>query len=645
MSREVFKFSEALDDSDSSSGKSDTSSLGGESPKAASAVAPAATESTASQIGPVSGVGPDSVAKVDLVDSIDPTKTLDPTETLDPSANTESAITQTSTMESGRTLLPNQASVTGPAALKPMVTEEASADKTIATTHESTAMPLAAAGPTALNTTSTKQPTLAAQPRITVTASSPDAIPTAGAQAGAQAGLLSGGTAEASSKTPVATTSPAQTAKMRASAKQRDFDDKDESTGRPKLQQASIDFARAVFAWDTEFRIWHAQLRSKILNELERPVTVRNFKPTSSQVYRLVSKYASGGMEEIWEGDLWTCLFRNCNNISDKWAGNRNSDTVWLFSDVILSITNSEAYDNIMDMYKLTRGRKSVLYFEPIPPLTPVDWLPPVARKKRDAAETNNNSDDDVEIVSHRLIKKAKPDDMAPATLMSAKHRKTISEGSKIPPFSAAPKDKVTLQGFKTAGTSKAARERLNVPGPSNAVSNRFKLAGLSNTGTSQSKTPGPSGNATEAVKTAHPSMTVTKSANMPVAKMPKPSVIQNTGQKTGSRPNDKVDGNATAGKDAANEVVDMWMVAAAKTKVEVKEQKTPKITPQEKVEQRNTFFEILATVPEEHRDMIFRTTMLDILQDLGIDVGVNLSNQVKRFEKFWKDDAEEGQQ
>ncbi|KAF3802744.1 hypothetical protein GCG54_00013978 [Colletotrichum gloeosporioides] len=385
-------------------------------------------------------------------------------------------------------------------------------------------------------------------------------------------------------------------AKMGPSAAMvQQFNDKDEATGRPRLQQSWIDYTARVFEKDYAHEIWHPELQGKIMADLQRPVSINNFYVARHTAYRNFTRFVKGEKTPYNELDIWAIFFRNENGLPDIWASGINSDQAYLFSDVINAAVGNESYESVKAAYKKTRGLKGITYFKPsrsagqhkVNPTTP---------KKRKMEVESDQSDSEVECLEIISTKKPKLDksDVADGSYDAGGARGSIQD-SKI-----GKRTKDAAGGKNTAVKNQELKEN--------------KKAGGNNL--SQKKLHGDSDAEAE-------SDTESVTSDGTIVKKPESDTD-----------NDEDDD----GLDD-DEPVDSWILEM-KAKMEEPEEETeekPKFTVKEKVNQRDAFFKTLGTVPPEFQDKVFRTIMLDVIQDMAIDPNEKLAKQVKPFKKLIK--------
>ncbi|KAL0929706.1 uncharacterized protein CTRU02_215349 [Colletotrichum truncatum] len=378
---------------------------------------------------------------------------------------------------------------------------------------------------------------------------------------------------------------------MSPSAKEQErFDDKDEKIGRPRSQQAFIDYASRVIEKDIKNEVWHPWLRTHIMRSLETAVTVSSLRVPSHISYKNLTKFARGEKQPITEAEMWATLFRTQNLIPSIWEDTVNSGSIWAFSDVIRAVRNEESSGAIKELYEKTRKLKYITYFVPAS-----DRVPQGISSMSSCDSTGNGNkihsrSDMVEIENTN------------ATSDSNKMEVTASSSSgNFTTQNKRPHDEVVddsdSDDFEIIKCLPSKKPKLECNFDYTDGAEREIL---------------PS-SATVAGDEAAP-----MDMNIEVFKT-------NTKQSDDDTTKDII-------------LMDTWMVEAMRSKSEATKPQgagatTPKPTAREKVRQRNAFFKTLAAAPEEHKEMIFRTVVLDALQDLGVDPNVYISRQMESFE------------
>ncbi|KAI8200795.1 hypothetical protein KHU50_006544 [Colletotrichum sp. SAR 10_65] len=386
-------------------------------------------------------------------------------------------------------------------------------------------------------------------------------------------------------------------AKMGPSAAMvQQFNDKDEATGRPRLQQSWIDYTARVFEKDYAHEIWHPELQGKIMADLQRPVSINNFYVARHTTYRNFTRFVKGEKTPYNEVDIWAIFFRNENGLPDIWASGINSDQAYLFSDVINAAVGNESYDCVKSAYNKTRGLKGITYFKPsrsagqrkVNPTTP---------KKRKMEVGSDQSDSEVECLEVISTKKPKLD------------KRDDADGSD----GGGGARGGVIQGSKTTKCTKDAAGAKNTAVGSQELKENKKAGGNN---LSQKKLHDDSDAEAE-------SDTESDTSDRTIVKKLEPDTDYD-------EDDDDLDDD---------EPVDSWILEM-KAKMEEPEEETeekPKFTAKEKVNQRDVFFKTLGTVPPEFHEKVFRTIMLDVIQDMGIDPNEKLAKQVKPFKKLIK--------
>lgn len=379
-------------------------------------------------------------------------------------------------------------------------------------------------------------------------------------------------------------TFPAGPATMPSRLEAERFEDRDPDTGRPKKQEEWICFATNVMNKDTNFEIWHPELRARIMNELRTPVSVRTLQPAKHISYTHTTQFSRGHKQPYQESDLWASLFRGLNNMPKAWSSGVNSAHIWAFSDVIQALYEDEPKVTIMENYGKTRDLEHIRYFtvgtslrpSPLGPLVrsgniPTSSVSSPAKVTSSASQDSPRSD----TVKHDKRKREEiivSDDESDVEILG---ENPVLKKLKLHTSSTeSATDKTTIKIDETPGTDET--------GSGDEVSDK-KPAG--------------------AVKNFSKGKSVAEKADMVC--------------------------------EIDDEPIDSWIIEA------VNAAKKNGIT-RERVDQRNRFFVKLGGIPSEYRDMIFRTTVLGMFQDLGVDPTESLSRQIKAFNtRNIKDDGE----
>ncbi|KAF9869638.1 hypothetical protein CkaCkLH20_12825 [Colletotrichum karsti] len=405
---------------------------------------------------------------------------------------------------------------------------------------------------------------------------------------------------QVSQRTPKQTSSPLSTTsssvpKMKASAHEVErFNDKDETTGRPRLQQSWINYALRVMKWDKNGEIWHPDLRQKILDDLEHPVTVHNLTVSRNRLYKSLTAFARGKKQQYYEVDFWAILFRNENGLPEVWVDGENSDLVWAFSDVINAIVDHESTASIMSNYGKTRNSKNVFYFQP----GSANTLSKPANARTVQGQGGNP----------QTPKKRKTEDRD--AIVIASDRSDVDE-------SPQEKRRKTNRGAYIQSTVEKRTLRKRNKGGNEAV-----VSGDQSTQKPDHDT--------------ESEMENTNTGNSQIKKT-----------ESDTEPDPESEEGSMAGDDDDeddSELMDSWMVEALKAQEEKKAEVEvkPKVTVKQKIEQRNNFFKTLTSMSKEHQDMAFRTSVLDMLQGLGVDPTTSLSKQMKRYKTTFGGDEKQ---
>ncbi|KAF6826124.1 hypothetical protein CPLU01_09856 [Colletotrichum plurivorum] len=346
------------------------------------------------------------------------------------------------------------------------------------------------------------------------------------------------------------------------------FNNKDPDTGRPRKQEEWIQFATHVMGKDPNYQIWHPQLRAKIMTILHMPVTVRSLQPAQHITYHQTKMFSRGQKQPYQEVDLWASLFRGLNNMPKAWSDGVNSGDVWAFSDVIQACYEDEPRATTLENYQKTRGLQHIEYFTPAPTLGPSP-LGPSVRSGNVAASVVNSA-----AIMSATVSQASPRDDTSQTTKRKREAVILSDDeSEIEILSENPVLKKTKLG---ASDAKSVTGKLTIK--IDESSEGDDMAGDKGVSDKKAFTKG------------------------------------------------KCAANETSmAGEAAKEPADSWMMEAIKDTKKAE-------SPREKVKQRNEFFTKLEGIPRQHRDMIFRTAVLDMIQDLGVDPTQSLSRQIKAY-------------
>ncbi|KAF6815123.1 hypothetical protein CMUS01_12505 [Colletotrichum musicola] len=343
---------------------------------------------------------------------------------------------------------------------------------------------------------------------------------------------------------------------------------KDPDTGRPRKQEEWIQFATHVMGKDPNFQIWHPQLRAKIMTILHMPVTLRSLQPAQHITYQHTKMFSRGQKQPYQEVDLWASLFRGLNNMPKAWSDGVNSGDIWAFSDVIQACYEDEPRATTLENYQRTRGLQHIEYFTPSPTLGPSP-LGPSVRSGNVAASVVN-----APAIMSGTVSQASPRDGTSETNKRKREAVVLSDDeSEIEILSENPVLKKTKFG---ANDAKSVADQLTIK--IDESSDRDDMAG--DKGVSDKKV-------------FNKCKSCTNETSM-------------------------------AG-ESTDEPADSWMMEAIKDTKKVE-------SPREKVKQRNEFFTKLEGIPRQHRDMIFRTAVLDMVQDLGVDPTKSLLRQIKAY-------------
>ncbi|KAK2735746.1 hypothetical protein CKAH01_18943 [Colletotrichum kahawae] len=401
---------------------------------------------------------------------------------------------------------------------------------------------------------------------------------------------------------PQGTSSPKKGKMGPSAAMVQQFNDKDEATGRPRLQQSWIDYTARVMEKDYAHEIWHPELQDKIMADLQRPVSINNFYVARHTAYKNFTRFVKGEKTSYNEVDIWAIFFRNENGLPDIWASGINSEQAYAFSDVINAAVGNESYECVKAAYNKTRGLKGINYFKPRSAgqtardngmtFSTQRQINPTTRskQKRKLQVESDQSDSEVECLEIISTKKPKLDksdvDDGGDGRGGARGDSRSSKASKSTKNTAVGNQE--LKGWKKAGGNRLSQKNLHGDPDAEAES-----------GTESEMSDG----------------TIVK------------------------KPESDTDNDEDDDSIDDDEPVDSWILEM-KAKMEEPEEEIeekPKFTVKEKVDQRDTFFKTLGTVPPEFQEKVFRTIMLDVIQDMGIDPNEKLAKQVKPFKKLIK--------